>query len=101
MNNLIYILLAVYFAAVNIYAFMLVKSMKKKSEDRNDNTRPNTTKLFLCGVLGGAIAAYVSLFVLKFKTDNLLLMVFLPLLAAINIYLIVMLFRHGFFIITT
>ena len=94
-----YLLLAVYFAAVNVYSFMLVRSQKRAAEERNTDKKSGNAKLFIAGFLGGALAAYVALFVLKFKTDNLLLMIMLPILAAINIYLAVLLLRSGILVI--
>ena len=55
-------------------------------------------KLLLTGALGGAITIYVCMFIYKYKVSNLLLMVSMPVLAAINVYLWFLLFRSGFFI---
>lgn len=95
---LLYILFGVYLIAVNIYSFMLVRSQKQASHDRDHTPKNLNGKLLISGFLGGAIAAYAALFLLKFKTDNLLLMIILPILAVLNIYLIIILFRNGFFI---
>ena len=55
-----------------------------------------TGKLCITGLLGGAIAIYVCMFVFKFKRTDLLLMVIMPLLGVLNVYLWVLLFRSGF-----
>lgn len=94
-----YILLAIYLAAVNVYAFMLVRSQKKAAEERNADKKAGNAKLFVAGFLGGAVAAYAALFILKFKTDSLLPMILLPLLAALNIYVVVALVRSGILLI--
>lgn len=96
---LLHILLAVYLAAINIYSFMLVRSLKKKEETSDRNTKTGNAKLFIAGFLGGALAGYVALFVMKFRTDNILLMIVLPVLAALNIYMLVLLLRNGLLII--
>ena len=95
---LLYILFGVYLAAVNIYSFLLVRSQKQASRDQEYASKNRNSKLLIAGFLGGAIAAYAALFLLKFKTDNLLLMIILPILAVLNIYLIIILFRNSFFI---
>ncbi len=55
-------------------------------------------KLLLTGALGGAITIYVCMFIYKYKLSNLLLMVVMPVLAAVNVYAWITLFRSGFFI---
>lgn len=95
---LLYILFGAYLLAVNVYAFMLVKNQKKIYEQRGEHSPDKNSKLLIAGFLGGAIAAYAALFILKFKTDNVLLMILLPVLSVLNIYLIILLFRNSFFI---
>ena len=53
-------------------------------------------KLLITGALGGAIAIYVCMFLYKYKRSELLLMVVMPLLAILNIYFWVLLFKSGF-----
>ena len=67
------------------------------------NTTPTTQpeqrytgKLCIAGLLGGAITIYVSMFLLKFRRSDLLLMILMPLLGVLNIYLWVLLFKSGF-----
>jgi hypothetical protein len=55
-------------------------------------------KLLLCGALGGAITIYVCMFIFKYKLNNLLLMLVMPIFAAVNGYLWFILFSSGFFI---
>ena len=56
----------------------------------------NLGKLFIAGLLGGAITIYVCMFLFKYKRSELLLMVFMPLLGVLNVYLWVVLFKSGF-----
>ena len=95
-----YILFIAYILAINAYAFMLVRSLKDKTEI--DTTSPTVKqfdgKLALTGVLGGAIAIYVSMFVFKYRLSNLFLMILMPLLGVLNIFLFFALFRFKFFI---
>lgn len=110
---LLYILLAAYILAVNFYAFLLVKGFRDKerlaelekqaeplSSASQEPTTPKTDrtlgKLLITGALGGAITIYVSMFLLKYKRSDLLLMVVMPLLGVLNVYVFVLLFRSGF-----
>jgi hypothetical protein len=120
---ILYLLLIAYIIAINFYAFMLVKSLRDKERDaevfktvkpsaqdganetngahgaNNANDKPPEKyvgKLCITGALGGAIAIYVSMFILKFRRTDLLLMVLMPLLGVLNIYIFVLLFKSGF-----
>ena len=109
---ILYVLLVAYILAVNFYAFLLVKSLRDKEKEDELNSqaepllssasptpkmveRPNG-KLFLTGILGGAITIYACMFIFKYKRTDLLLMVLMPLFAVLNVYVWVMLFRSGF-----
>jgi uncharacterized membrane protein YsdA (DUF1294 family) len=52
-------------------------------------------KLLLAAVLGGAIGIYVTMFITKFKLRNMLLMIALPVIAVINVWIIILAFRSG------
>ena len=123
---ILYVLLVAYILAINFYAFLLVKSLRDKEKQANDlkqaaplieqanaedelsakpvaastkSTAPPEKfigKLCITGVLGGAIAIYVCMFIFKFRRSDLLLMVLMPLLGVLNVYLWILLFRSGF-----
>ena len=110
---ILYILLIAYILAINFYAFLLVKGLRDKERKAelereaapliNENQTPPSSppdrqlgKLFITGVLGGAITIYVCMFLLKYKHSDLLLMVTMPLLGVLNVYLFVLLFKSGF-----
>lgn len=88
------ILFIIYLLAVNFYAFMLVKNLKDK-DDGGDESKGYDSKLALAGLLGGAIAVYVCMFIYKYKLTNVLLMILMPLLAVLHIFLCVVLLRYG------
>lgn len=90
-----YIIAIVYIVSVNLYSFMLIKTQKCRSMERGVQEKFKDGKLFLAGLIGGAAGAYIAMFVLKFRTDNLILMIFMPLLIVLNIYLFIALFRLG------
>ena len=89
---LLYVLIGVYFAAANVYAFFLVRAEKRRERARGEKTGGNG-RLLLAGLLGGEVTAYAAMFAMKFRTDDPLPMIALPLLAAVNILLAVALIR--------
>ena len=111
---ILYIFLIAYIVAINFYAFILVKSLRDKERESQaysqaqplvganaESPTPQPvqrymSKLLITGLLGGAITIYASLFILKFKRTELLLMVLMPLLGVLNIYTWVLLFKSGF-----
>ena len=78
-----YVLAGVYLLAINLYAFLLVRSQKQTS--REDSARGGRRNIILAGALGGSAAAYAALLALRFKTDDMLLMLLLPVLAVVNV----------------
>ena len=106
---LLYVLLSAYILAVNFYSFLLVKGFRDKErlselEKQAEPLLPAEPskgerylgKLLTAGALGGAITIYTSMFLLKYKRTDLLLMVVMPLLGVMNVYIFVLLFRSGF-----
>ncbi len=81
---LLYILLTVYILAVNFYAFRLVKTQREDFEAGGEPAGDG--KLLLAAVLGGAAAIYISMFAMRYRLGNLLLMIAMPVLAVINVY---------------
>jgi uncharacterized membrane protein YsdA (DUF1294 family) len=98
---LMYILLTVYILAVNFYSFLLIKNAREDDEGAESGGNANggnvgNGKLLLSALLGGAITAYVCMFVFRYRLNNLLLMVAMPVLAALNVYLFFIAYRSGF-----
>ncbi len=88
---LLYVLLSVYIVAVNFYAFRLVKTQREEFEG---GAQPSGDgKLILAAILGGATAVYLSMFAMRFRLGNLLLMIAMPVLAVLNFYCFYMGFR--------
>ena len=83
--TLIYILLTVYSLAVNFYAVRLVKTQRDDFEAGGEPCGKDG-KLILTALLGGAAAIYFSMFAMRFRLGNLLLMIAMPVLAVLNVY---------------
>lgn len=92
---LLYIIFIVYILAINFYSVMLIKAQR---DEYGDSQSPKTGdgKLILAAILGGAIALYVSMFIMKYRIKNLLLMVILPVIGVLNVYFFFTAFRSGF-----
>lgn len=93
---LLYIIFIVYIVAVNFYAFLLIKSQRDEYDNDDAKSNSGIGKLFLTAILGGAIGVYISMFIMRFRTDNLILMILMPVIGVINVYLFIAAFRSGF-----
>ncbi len=91
---LLYIIFTVYIVAVNFYAVTLLKSQK---DEYGDDEKPvGDGKIILTAILGGALAIYVSMFVMRYRLKNLLFMILMPVVAVLNIWFFYQAFRSGF-----
>ena len=93
---LLYIIFIVYILAVNFYAVVLLKTQRDESGGDEAKMNGGDGKLILTAILGGAIGIYVSMFILKYRLKNLLLMISMPVIAVLNVYLFILAFRSGF-----
>ncbi len=100
--------IVVYILAINVFGFMLVLTDKrhaeqiKLSEEDENAVKPKRISkgnFIFTAFLGGALGIYLSLFILKHKTNNLFLMITMPLILVINVYCFVFLFSNTFGII--
>ncbi len=90
---LLYVIFAAYILAVNFYAVLLIKSQRDEYGD--SEKAGGDGKLILTALLGGALAIYISMFIMRYRTKNMLLMILLPVIAVINGYLFYVAFRSG------
>ena len=90
---LLYIIFIVYILAINFYAIMLIKSQR---DEYGEESPKGDGKIILAAILGGAIALYLSMFIMRYRLKNLLLMILLPVIGVLNVYLCVVAFRSGF-----
>ena len=89
------IALVTYLIAINVYSYMLVLTQKKQMEEHLKSS-VRDSKLFISGLLGGALGVYVAMFALSFRLQNLPLRVLMPILIVLNIYLIILAFINNF-----
>ena len=74
---------------------MLVLTQKKQMEEHLKSS-VRDSKLFVAGLLGGALGVYIAMFTLSFRLQNLFLMVVMPILIVLNLYLIILAFINNF-----
>ena len=97
MQLLAYILGAVYLIAINVYGVLILKFQKQASEEGDEESIAiGDGKLFLTGFLGGLLGIYASMFIFKYRLKSLFLMVMMPVLIALNVYAVVLLFTTNF-----
>lgn len=94
MTILIRILTVVYVAAINGYSFTLVK-FQQKQEDECGKEKIRDSKLLITALLGGALGIFISVFVLKYRTRSMFMMVIMPLIAVINAYVVFLFWTGG------
>ena len=92
---LLYIIFGVYIAAINFYAVLLIKAQRNEYGEKESRVSGDG-KLILAAILGGAIALYVSMFIMRYRLKNLLLMILLPVIGVLNVYFFILAFRSGF-----
>jgi len=94
---LIYVLTIVYLLAINLYGILMLHFQKKARQNGDEeNIGISDTKLLLTAVLGGATGIYIFMFIFKYRLKSLVMMVFMPVMIALNVYIVVMAVRGGF-----
>ena len=83
---LLFVLVTVYILAVNFYGFRLVRSQYE------EGGRGEVVRMLFTAALGGALAQFITMLVLRFRLKNLVLMIALPLFIVLNGYCFYLLF---------
>ena len=92
----LYLFFFAYLAAINFYAFLLVRGLKDEVTADGTPDKSSDGRLMITGLLGGALTIYLCMFIYKYRLKSLYLMILIPLLAVLNVYLSVLAFRSGF-----
>lgn len=97
MPTIVYVLIIVYILAINLYGILMLHYQKKSRAQGDEETIAiSDGKLLLTGILGGAIGIYVFMFIFKYRLKSLVMMVVLPVIIALNAYIVYMTFTNGF-----
>lgn len=90
MKVFIIVTISVYFIAINFYGILMLHFQKKAREDGDEeNISIGDTRLFITGLLGGATGIFVFMFIFKYRLKSFFMMVFMPVLVAINVFIII------------
>ncbi|MBE7062132.1 MAG: hypothetical protein E7382_06345 [Clostridiales bacterium] len=90
MRTFISIVVIVYFVAINFYGILMLHFQKKAREDGDEeNITIGDSRLFIAGLLGGATGIFVFMFIFKYRLKSFLMMVFMPVLVAVNVYIMI------------
>ena len=89
------ILIGVYLLSVNFFGFMLINQQKRAEED-GESCKIKDGKVFITAILGGATGIFISMFIFKYRLTSLLLVVFIPVIIAINVYIAILAFTQDF-----
>lgn len=96
MSIFLIIVSIVYLIAVNVYGIMMLKFQKQAREEGDDeNVAIGDSKLLLTALLGGALGIYVFMFIFRYRLKSLVMMVLVPVLIAINVFTVIMIFKNG------
>ncbi len=96
MNILLIIILITYFLSINVYGALMLNFQKKCRENNEENSSVSDIKLLLTGALGGATGIYMFMLILKYRLRSFFLMVFLPVMIAVNVFIIISLFKGNY-----
>ncbi len=96
MPLIVYVITIVYLLAINLYGILMLKFQKKAVEDNDTSAKVSDAKLYLSGLLGGALGIFMFMFILKYRLKSLFMMVLMPVFIAISAYLVITLLNGGF-----
>ena len=81
------ILIIVYVLAVNFYGGLML-SFQKKAKEEDDEHPVSDAKILFSAVLGGATGILITMIITRYRLKSALFMIVIPLLIALNAYLV-------------
>lgn len=86
--------------AVAVSLVAMLMTMWDKNRARRREWRVSESTLWLAALVGGAAAMFVTMFAIRHKTQHRSFMIGLPLLAAVQIIGVALLYRFGYLVLT-
>lgn len=75
---------------------MLHYQKKAREDGDEENIAISDSKLILAGLLGGASGIFVFMFIFKYRLKSIIMMVLMPILIALNVYVIFLILSNRF-----
>ena len=100
MQILVYVIIIVYLLAINLYGILLLHYQKKAITENDQDNKISNGKIYLTGLIGGALGIFIFMFIFKYKLRSMLMMISMPLFVALTIYLVILLFNSGIGLLT-
>ncbi len=94
-NNLILTILAAYILIISLISVVVCIYDKKISKKNKVELRVPEKTLMLLSFLGGGVAMYITMQIIRHKTKHLKFMLGIPLIIALHAVLIYLLFHFG------
>ncbi len=96
MPLIVYVITIVYLLAINLYGILMLGFQKKAVENQDESAKVSDFKLYLSGLLGGALGIFIFMFIFKYRLKSLFMMVLMPVFITITVYILILLLRSGF-----
>lgn len=96
MTTLGTIILIVYILAVNLYGILMLHFQKKARTNGENSLKISDGKLLLAAILGGATGIFIFMFLFKYRLKSIVMMTLMPVLIAINVYIVILIFQGNF-----
>ena len=100
MQILVYVIVIVYLLSINLYGIILLHYQKKSITNPAEENTISNGKIFLTGLIGGALGIFIFMFIFKYKLKSMLMMITMPLFVALTVFLVIILFNSGITLLT-
>jgi uncharacterized membrane protein YsdA (DUF1294 family) len=94
---LLYVVLIVYYLAINAFGVIILKYQKdtKNSDCQKEHPTVSDGKLLLVGLLGGALGIFTMSLIQKYRLKSMLTIVIMPVLISVYVCLIYLIASGG------